>query len=465
MVIILVAGLFALPGVAHATEFVGSDLGGSGLGADCNIPDGCVVVQETIGASFADPSANGVITQWLTRGASGPIALRTYRHSAEDPFAPGELHATPVDQSQVETGAGGTASQTFFTRIPVQAEDYIALALADGSDYGHRQGPPAGTNAFVFDDSDPPSDVDRPSGSGTTREIYLRVRVEPDADGDGLGDETQDPCVGCGGPALPAGPARSSVPAADPYASIRAKGPRISLAGKATASRTGAVPIVLTNPYGFPLKGKVSLKDGKAKTGSKRFSLGARAKKTVKVKLPRKIFRRLKRKRRLRLTALAKGKAAVGKSRTTRKKVRVTAPPRKRRKKRRPKPPTGGPVDGTFRGTTEQGRAITITTIDKRRQIRVFVSTALTNSCLRNGSSTDPENVSILPPVPFPVGMDGSFTLDARNESEDGNPNYRIRGRFSGDRVSGSFAYRRLKTSGFNNTLCVTKELTFSATR
>ncbi len=64
-----------------------------------------------------------------------------------------------------ETGNGTATPQTFFTAIPVQADDYIALALADGSDYAHRQSPPADTNAFVFDDSDPPSDVDVPSGS------------------------------------------------------------------------------------------------------------------------------------------------------------------------------------------------------------------------------------------------------------------------------------------------------------
>ena len=151
-------------GSGPRAELVGSDLTGTAIGTDRNTASGCVVLQETINGAFADPSADGVITQWTTRGAAGPMALRTYRHSAGETFTPGELHASPIDQSVTETGNGSNTPQDFLTSIPVQADDYIALALADGSDYAHRQSPPAGNNAFVFDDSDPPSDVDVASG-------------------------------------------------------------------------------------------------------------------------------------------------------------------------------------------------------------------------------------------------------------------------------------------------------------
>lgn len=454
----------AAPAAAQGEEFIGSDLGGTPLGTNCPSPDGCVVVQETIGTSPVGPSARGVITAWWTRGAAGPMTLRTYRHRPDEQFVAGKLHATFVDQDAERTGNGSTVPQGFPTRIPVQAGDYIALALAQDSEYGLRQSPPAGTNAFrLFNTAQ--SDVDVPAGGGDALELYLRAKVEPDVDGDGFGDETQDPCVGCGGAALPSTTAKPAGPAPDPFASIRAKGPRVSIAGKAKASKTGRVPIVLTNPYAFQLKGTLSLRDGKRKAGSKRFTLGPNAKKAVKVKLPRKIFRKLKRRRSLRLTALAKAKARVGKSRTTRKRVRVSAPSRKRKRKRRPQAPAQGPVDGTYRGTTDQGRAITITTINNRRQIRVFATTATTSLCLTNGSQDSPENINILPPVPFPVAADGSFSLDARNEAEDYDPNYRIKGTVTANRVSGFFAWRRTRIVFNGVQSCATREIKFEATR
>jgi hypothetical protein len=65
--------------------------------------------------------------------------------------------------------------------------------------------------------------------------------------------------------------------------------------------------------------------------------------------------------------------------------------------------------------------------------------------------------------VPIPLGPDGSFAIDKRNEAEDYDPTYRVQGRLSGNTISGFFAWRRLKT--FSNELCVTKELRFTATR
>ncbi len=249
----------------------------------------------------------------------------------------------------------------------------------------------------------------------------------------------------------------------DPYAAIRASGPRVSLASRARASRTGTVPIVLTNPYAFRLTGRLSLRDGKRKAGSKSFSLGPNARKTVKVKLPRKVFRKLRRRRSLRLTALAKAKGPVGRSRTSRRKIRVSAPARKRKRKK--KPPVNLPADGTYTGKTDQGRAITIRTINNRRQIRVFVTTALTSLCLSNGSQDSPENVNILPPVPFPVAANGSFSLDARNEAEDYDPNYRIQGTLTATRVSGFFAWRRTRIIIGGTQSCATREIKFEATR
>ena len=216
----------------------------------------------------------------------------------------------------------GTPRRTFLACfIPVQADDYTSRSRSQTAPTTPTGGAhPRAANTFVVDNSDPPSDVDVASGFG-------QGAVPKDFGGAQCRrrrPRRRDPGSLCGlRPILQSDRWLATAPAPAPTRTprFRAAGPRIALAGKAKASRKGVVPIVLTNPYAFRLKGKLSLKDGKRKAGSKSFSLGSNAKQAVMVKLPRKVFKRLKRKRRLRLAALATGRAAVGKSRTRRGKV------------------------------------------------------------------------------------------------------------------------------------------------
>jgi hypothetical protein len=227
------------------------------------------------------------------------------------------------------------------------------------------------------------------------------------------------------------------------------------------------VSLTVSNPYAFALSGQLTLKVGKAKVGSKRYSLPAKAGKPVRVKLKRSAFRRLKRKRSLRAVARATVKAAAGPTRVVKKKLKLLAPKKKRKKRRRSAPPPAtqpGNGSATFRGKTEQGFAITIRTSADGRALTTFVSTAVSSVCLVNGSPGNPESFNILPPVPIPLRSEGSFSLDKPNLAEDYHPNYRVQGRLSGRTISGSFAYKRLKV-GFSTQSCVTKELKFTATR
>jgi hypothetical protein len=445
--------LMALPASASAATVIGSDMGGIPVNTGC--PAGCVVVQDQIAGEFVEAPERGVITEWTTRAAQGLMALRVYRHRDDVEFTPGELHAAEAGQSDDRTGNGGT--QSFPTRIPVLAGDYIALVVAEGGAFGSRQAPPPETFAFRVGNFDV---VD--STTPEALELYLQARVEPDIDADGFGDESQDPCVRCNLSIGP--PLRPAPPTPDPYAAVRVKGPTVSMARRARASSRGVVPVKLTNPYAFELKGKLTLKVGKRKVGTKSYSLPAKASKPVKVKLKRSAFRRLKRRRSLRAVGDATVKAPAGPTRRVKKKLRLLAP-KKKRQRRRQAPPTRGPgnANATFRGTTEQGFSITIRTSADGRALSTFATTATTASCLRGGSPVSQQTVNILPPVPIPLGADGSFAIDKRNEAEDYDPTYRVQGRLSGNTISGFFAWRRLKT--FSNELCVTKELRFTATR
>lgn len=313
-----VGAALTLPASASA-EIIGSDLSGNGMSTSCNVAAGCVVVQERIGGEYVEViPPNAVITSWTTRGAEGRMALRAYRHRPDLRFTPGELHVTSVGQSVDQIGNRGV--QTFPTRIPAKQGDYIALFVAGGGSHGFSQVPPPDTVAFKI------SPTQLESLNPVALELWLQARVEPDVDVDGLGDETQDPCVSCGAPAI-------KPPAPDPFAAIRRGGPKVSIAGRARVSRRGIAPVKLSNPYAFALSGRLTLTVGRKKVGMKKYSLPAKASKAVGVKLGRSTYRRLKRRGSLRALARATVNAAAGPTRRVKKKVKLLAPKKKKRRR------------------------------------------------------------------------------------------------------------------------------------
>ena len=172
--------------------------------------------------------------------------------------------------------------------------------------------------------------------------VAYQAVIEPDADGDGLGDDTQDGCVNCdtgGGTPPPVEPGPPVEPAspgpaedADPYAAIRTAGPKASILG--SASRTGSkLSVTVTNPYGFALSGRLELKRGRKVVAKAKLKLAAGAIKTVRLKV-RKPGRSL--------TAAVTLRGPVGKARTTTAKLRITSGRR-------------GGVDGTYRGGSGAG--------------------------------------------------------------------------------------------------------------
>lgn len=134
------------------------------------------------------PSA-GVITSWAVKAgpAKGPIArvlrLRVLRGNAS-----------------VETGypeplppAGGISR--FTAQVPIRAGDRLGLDVF-GDQPGVGLAVASTTVGASSDHWAPPlgSGERAPDGSEPDSELLLQATIEPDVDGDGLGDETQDPC-------------------------------------------------------------------------------------------------------------------------------------------------------------------------------------------------------------------------------------------------------------------------------
>ena len=133
------------------------------------------------------PSA-GVVVRWRIRTATfvAPVALRITR--------PGSSTArTGAGTGPVVTPTANTIS-TFSVSLPIAAGDAIGIDCCGGQSleaFGTTPG------AFLLDWQPRLEDGEAPRVVSFTHSLELLVNadIEPDADCDGLGDETQDPGV------------------------------------------------------------------------------------------------------------------------------------------------------------------------------------------------------------------------------------------------------------------------------
>jgi hypothetical protein len=149
--------------------------------------------------SYTVPT-DGVITSWSFEAAAGttpPLKLKVVRPAGGDDF-------TTVGDSQLETPTGGTLN-TWRTRISVKAGDLLGHYYSDSTISFRFLGGASGFDTHELCCSDPV--LDPPPGTTATYspnfdlQIDVSAVLEPDADQDGFGDETQDKCVGTAGTA------------------------------------------------------------------------------------------------------------------------------------------------------------------------------------------------------------------------------------------------------------------------
>jgi hypothetical protein len=198
------AALLASAAPAHA----GTQIGMVATSDADNCTPNTEFMQNTVGTGGPTPSYDvpfaGVITSWSTK--PGPSTgtgarLKVYRATA-DPHA-----WTVVGESAAKILAPDTVNSAT-TRIPVQAGDRIAVRTASGNggpcDFPYPAGIGPGYSMFSYQSTvigyDPPAGTSVPFSDQLDQELVnIAAVVEPDADGDGFGDETQDQCLGVAG--------------------------------------------------------------------------------------------------------------------------------------------------------------------------------------------------------------------------------------------------------------------------
>jgi hypothetical protein len=170
----------------------------------------------------------------------------------------------------------GQTGNSFATQIPVQAGDRLGFAGGGNVQWYCETGNPLDVLGYLEEGDVPLGGTQTfPEEAEGIQEAVAAV-IEPDADGDGYGDETQDGC-----------PQSATTQAPCPVVTLRA-----SAAAKkkvVTVTVTGTVAANVT------VNGKVNLGKGKKATlkgGTKAVAPGAFTK--FKLKFPVKLIKRLK---------------------------------------------------------------------------------------------------------------------------------------------------------------------------
>ncbi len=242
----------------------------------------------------------GVITSWkVISGAAVAQNLRIVRYV-------GPKVAQTIAESP---GFLASGANTFSARIPVQVGD--RLALFGPTDDGNLVCQTPGSSALIggFEMGGDVGSTSPVTEVTAEAAVPVSARIEPDADNDGYGDETQDKC-----PQL---------------ASTQAECPVIAVDMATAIKRKGSVVVLLTTTGEAPVKvaGTVSLGKGKkAKLGSKAKTVPPGKVARFTLKFPKKLKKRLEeltRKQSLQLKVTASATDLVGRVSTDKLSVRL----------------------------------------------------------------------------------------------------------------------------------------------
>jgi len=215
------SNLLSLPGEAAMPTSTGVD--------NCSAAHRCTILQRSLPAANAAPGGivapvAGVITHFRVKAKTSmaPIVLRVLEPTVTAHKYTGAGTSTTF-MPPAGDPAVGTISPSYDVRMPISAGDSLGLDCCQG----------AANGVYNFDAATAVDDVwgsgaNLPLADGESRssdnnhsnhELLVQADIEPDADHDGYGDETQDLCptnaaIQTACPATPAGPAGPLMPVA-----------------------------------------------------------------------------------------------------------------------------------------------------------------------------------------------------------------------------------------------------------
>jgi hypothetical protein len=200
--VLAAAALLVTAPAANAAVTIGSDLQGAPgplPGCSSFAPPPCTMVNLSL-PNLAAPS-DGVVVRWRIHPQSAEAATHVRLQVVR------RVDLAPVTFRGLNTGQPRTIGPfddptelTFPTRQRIHAGDQIALR--SDKELPVTGSLPAGPSDVYAEWTPPLADGETrgPPSNSTTLELFLNADIEPDADGDGFGDETQDDCPEGAGP-------------------------------------------------------------------------------------------------------------------------------------------------------------------------------------------------------------------------------------------------------------------------
>jgi hypothetical protein len=186
---------------AEGATILGKTPPTAGIEGNCGatVAGGSVVQQSGADGVFVIPPGGGVITEWshqANASAQQKMRLRIFRANGGDSY-------TAVAESAEQQLTPGTLNR-FAVRIPVAAGGLLGLGngmspFAAGACIYAATGRPADSSSYTAG-ADSPLNVAAtftPFPAGYV--VNVAAVLEPDADHDNFGDETQDKCPGSAG--------------------------------------------------------------------------------------------------------------------------------------------------------------------------------------------------------------------------------------------------------------------------
>ena len=220
LVLAALLALLSAAAPARASTVIGADLSGTPtFGMTCGNPPGipCELTASVQGVAAGHRatggetvSSPGVIVGWSVKhgyleGSGGSTATASYLTADLRVIRGAGANGIGVGTGPAEQLPQAPGTYEFPARIPVQTGDRIGfdLRFAPGdlvlvvgvTGSGAGAGDSVGYSS-IWPEGGSPGFYTNSSGSPTFVDAYLLVNatVEPDADGDGFGDETQDGC-------------------------------------------------------------------------------------------------------------------------------------------------------------------------------------------------------------------------------------------------------------------------------
>lgn len=182
------------PGSPHAADACTGALFGSALQGpyatvgQCTFE--CLRVQTAVGGASTAVPFNGVVVRWrLLAAKPGSYRIRTIAPSGGPNYA-------VLGSSAVEAVGASSygAITTFQTRLPVRAGGYVGLVPPTFTIQTFRDPALPGSTYLITGDAPDGGQVNIGSYTPLAGEALYNADIEPDTDGDGFGDITQDSC-------------------------------------------------------------------------------------------------------------------------------------------------------------------------------------------------------------------------------------------------------------------------------